>query len=187
MSLKHTLLGFLSYGPMTGYDLKKQMDRSTQAFWHAHLGQIYPALKKMAQDDLVEISVVPQEGKPDKKYYLITDAGRAELATWLRQPLDTLSKKKDPVLLQLFFSGALPKATILEQLERQLDIHRAQLAVYETETKAHIEESAAQIGSTRESVMWDLIRQFGVEYGKTYIRWLEHAIEVVRTEIGDRS
>ncbi len=187
MSLKHTLLGLLSYGPMTGYDLKKQMDRSTQAFWHAHLGQIYPALKKMAQEGLVEISVVPQEGKPDKKYYLITGAGRTELETWLRQPLDTPPKKKEPALLQLFFSGALPKALILEQLERQLTIHRAQLAVYQTETKTHIEEIVTQTGLTRESVMWDLVRQFGVEHSKTYIRWLERAIEAVQTEIEDHS
>ncbi|HHJ06773.1 MAG TPA: hypothetical protein ENK24_04665, partial [Anaerolineae bacterium] len=42
-----------------------------------------------------------------------------------------------------------------------------------------------QTGLTRESVMWDLVRQFGVEHSKTYIRWLERAIEIVQAEIED--
>ena len=69
MSLKHTLLGFLNYAPMTGYDLKKHIDNSTQFFWHAKLGQIYPTLKRLDEDGLTESEIMPQEGKPDKKFY----------------------------------------------------------------------------------------------------------------------
>lgn len=185
MSLKHTLLGFLSYGPQTGYDLKKQMDQSTQSFWHAHLGQIYPALKKLAQDGMVEITVAPQNGKPDKKYYLITDAGRAELDAWLREPLDALLPTKEPVLLKLFFSGALDRKTTLAQLERQLKARRMQLRIYQEETAPYIQEIVAQTGLTRESVMWEQVRLFGEEHSRMYIRWLEQAIEVVNERMSE--
>jgi len=183
MSLKYTLLGFLSYGPQTGYDLKKHIDNSTQFFWHARLSQIYPALKKLAEEGLVEATVIPQEGKPDKKIYFVTASGRAMLMDWLAEPIDELSPTKDPTLLKLFFSGALDKETVLAQLHRQLALHRAQLAHYQQETAAYVEQVIAETGLTREGVMWELARQFGEEYERAYIRWLEQAIEVVEQKL----
>ena len=183
MSLKYTLLGFLSYGPQTGYDLKKHMDNSTQFFWHARLSQIYPALKKLAEEGLAEATVIPQEGKPDKKIYFITEAGRATLMDWLAEPLGKLSSTKDPVLLKLFFSGVLDKETVLAQLRRQLALHRAQLTLYQQETAAYLEQIIAETGLAREGVMWELARQFGEEYERAYIRWLEEAIEVVEQKL----
>jgi PadR family transcriptional regulator AphA len=183
MSLKYTLLGFLSYGPQTGYDLKKHIDNSTQFFWHARLSQIYPALKKLAEEGLVEATVVPQEGKPDKKIYCITEAGRATLMDWLAEPVDKLSPTKDPALLKLFFSGALDKATVLAQIHRQLALHRAQLALYQQDTAAYLEQIIAETGLTREGVLWELARQFGEEYERTYVRWLEQAIVAVEQNL----
>ena len=183
MSLKYTLLGFLSYGPQTGYDLKKHMDNSTQFFWHATLSQIYPTLKKLAQEGLAEATVIPQEGKPDKKIYLITEAGRTMLMDWLAEPIDKLSPTKDPALLKLFFSGLLDKETVLAQLRRQLALHRSQLAHYQQETVAYIEQIIAETGLTREGVMWELARQFGEEYERAYIHWLEKAIEAVEQNL----
>lgn len=183
MSLKYTLLGFLSYGPQTGYDLKKHMDNSTQFFWYAGLSQIYPTLKKLAEEGLVEATVIPQEGKPDKKIYLITEAGRATLMDWLAEPIDALSPTKDPALLKLFFSGALDKEAVLAQLRRQLALHRTQLAYYQHETAAYVEQVIAETGFTREGVMWELARQFGEEYERTWIRWLEQAIEAVEHKL----
>ena len=109
MSLKYTLLGFLNYGAMTGYDIKTHMDNSTQFFWHAKLSQIYPALKRMEEDAWVESTIMPQEGKPDKKYYEITDKGRAALMDWLDEFPSELVPHKQPELLKIFFAGAMEK------------------------------------------------------------------------------
>lgn len=51
MSLKHALLGFLNYGPHTGYELKKVFDISVAHFWNAELSQIYPSLKALDLKD----------------------------------------------------------------------------------------------------------------------------------------
>lgn len=183
MSLKYTLLAFLNYGPMTGYELKKHMDNSTQFFWYAALSQIYPALKAMENEGLVESEVEPQEGRPDKKIYAIAKAGRTALLDWLTEPMDELLPMKRPALLKLFFSGVLDKETILDHLRRQLDLHRAQLARYEQETAAYIERTIAETGLIREGALWELVRQFGEEHECTYIRWLEQAIETVEQKL----
>ncbi len=183
MSLKHTLLGFLNLGKMTGYDVKKHMDQSTQFFWHAGLNQIYPTLKALERDGLITSEVEPQHGKPDKKLYTITEAGRAAFMAWLAEPMTTLPPSKNTVLLKLFFSGSLDKEKILRQLHIQLDLHRARLAQYETGTKPYIDQIATDKGLAREGIMWELVRQLGTDYEHTYVRWLEQALETVERDL----
>ena len=48
------LLGLLSIGPMSGYDLRQLIPWSIGQFWNESYGQIYPALKQMTADGLVE-------------------------------------------------------------------------------------------------------------------------------------
>jgi PadR family transcriptional regulator, regulatory protein AphA len=183
MSLKHTLLGFLNYGPQTGYDLKKHMDNSTQFFWHARLSQIYPALKQMEKDGWVESTITPQEGKPDKKYYLITDEGRTALTGWLNEFPGEISPDKRPELLRIFFAGALEKEDILTHLRHQLALRRVQLQKYQTEAEAYIVDIVAQTGLEREGVLWELTRQFGEDYERMYIAWLEQAIQTTEDKL----
>lgn len=183
MSLKHTLLGFLNLGSMTGYELKKYLDASTQFFWYAGLSQIYPTLKSLEEDGFVTSEIEQQDGKPDKKKYTITAAGRAGLLAWLATPEKTLPPSKNVVLLKLFFSGFLEKDVILRHLHLQLQLHRARLAHYETQTKSYVSDRVSETGRAREGVMWELVQQLGEENERMYVGWLEQAIETVEREL----
>ncbi len=183
MSLPHTILGFLSLEPMTGYDLKKLMDNSTQFFWHAQLSQIYPTLKQLERQGLVQAETMPQVGKPDKKIFTITKAGRAALAAWLSEPLDQTPPTKSPVLLKLFFLGALDKADILAQMRCQLEAQRARLKRYQLETSRYIRQARRSAGFTQQAVLWELIRQYGALQTQTSIQWLEQALRVVEKKL----
>jgi PadR family transcriptional regulator AphA len=183
MSLKYAVLGFLNYGPHTGYDLKKHFDNSIRFFWHAELSQIYPALRELAQQGLVELDTIPQEGKPDKKIYWITDEGREALANWLETPLTGLPSIKDAALLKVFFSGSLDKELLISDLHHQLALHRGQLAHYRQETSAYINKIIADTGLVRDAILWELTRRCGEEYELSYIHWLEEAITTVEQEL----
>jgi PadR family transcriptional regulator AphA len=50
-----SLLGVLSLRPMSGYEIRQFMERSTSNFWSESFGQIYPALKRMLAEGLVEV------------------------------------------------------------------------------------------------------------------------------------
>ncbi len=52
MSLGFGILGFLNYGPMSGYDLVKAFESSLQFFWHAQSSHIYLELKKTGKEGL---------------------------------------------------------------------------------------------------------------------------------------
>ena len=57
------VLGLLASGPRSGYDIKTTVDRSTRFFWAASYGQIYPELRRLENDGLVEGEDVPS-GRP---------------------------------------------------------------------------------------------------------------------------
>jgi DNA-binding PadR family transcriptional regulator len=104
MALDALILGLLDLKPMTGYDLKKTFDGTVAHFWSADQSQIYRTLARLEQDGLVEVRVIPQSGKPDRREHRLTEQGRATLADWLRSPLPD-DKPREPFLARLFFVG----------------------------------------------------------------------------------
>ena len=84
MALYHTLLGLLAKKPMTGYQMKQTFSSSILFFWNAHISQIYKELNKMEQKGWVESEIEPQSGKPDRKVYSLTSAGKDEFLQWLQ-------------------------------------------------------------------------------------------------------
>jgi PadR family transcriptional regulator, regulatory protein AphA len=183
MSLANTILGFLNLGSMTGYDLKKYIDNSTQFFWHAELSQIYPALKQLEARGLVSAEVIPQDGKPDKKVYSITAAGRTVLVSWLSEPLDETSAVKSPMLLKMFFLESLEKTEVLAQIRCQLEAQRARLKRLQQETRLKIDGSARKSELATQGVLWELLRQYGELQTRTSIEWLENALKVVEEKL----
>jgi PadR family transcriptional regulator AphA len=179
MSLPHMLLGILSWRPLTGYELKKFMDNSTQFFWHAELSQIYPALKQLEGQGLITAEAFPQENKPDKKIYATTQAGRHVLIAWLNEPLDEIPPIKNPALLKLFFSGILSKEEILSQLRFQLEAHRARLKRIQQEVAAGLQEAVQASSQAQMGLLWELVRQYGELQEQMTIEWLKRAITIV--------
>ena len=86
MDVKTVCLGMLTEGPASGYDLKKEFESTFSHFFSAGYGSIYPALSWLAEQGYVRCEEIPQEGKPDRKVYEITDAGHAFLLEALRNP-----------------------------------------------------------------------------------------------------
>jgi PadR family transcriptional regulator, regulatory protein AphA len=128
MSLRHAVLGFLSLRPLTGYDLKKYFDASVRHFWTADQAQIYRALSQMADEGLLEVHVVAQDGRPDRKEHHITPAGLAELDEWLCAPLEP-QVTREPFLVKVFFAGRLSPSDTASMLDARIAAARRQLDV----------------------------------------------------------
>jgi PadR family transcriptional regulator, regulatory protein AphA len=185
--LKYALLGFLHDNAMTGYELEQIMSRSTSNFWYAKLSQIYMTLKKLEEEALVESHVEPQEDRPDRRVYTITDAGRADLRAWLADPVIEIDTHKHTLLLKLFFSAQLDKEAILTQLRIQRNLHHKQMVVYRDETKAHIEhmvEIHPQVAD--DALFWEATRRFGELYEEMYTRWLDETISNIEKHFSQK-
>jgi DNA-binding PadR family transcriptional regulator len=116
MSLRHALLGLLAEEPASGYELTRKFERVLQRYaWHAHNSQIYPELNQLRDAGLAD---VVGHGPRGRRTYAITDAGRAELRRWMRNPPDTFQVRNEFVL-RLFLLPALEPheaRTVLHQI-----------------------------------------------------------------------
>ncbi|MDG3086951.1 PadR family transcriptional regulator [Vibrio hannami] len=122
MSLPHVILTVLSTRDATGYDITKEFSYSIGYFWKASHQQVYRELNKMAQNNLVTCELQPQDGKPDRKVYSITENGRTALGEWFAQPTaqqtirDEFAAKlmacdiEDPAIFKEQLSGLIEEA-----------------------------------------------------------------------------
>jgi DNA-binding PadR family transcriptional regulator len=125
-TLRSIILGLLGAHPMSGYDIKRAFDRSLATYWNAGNSQIYTTLKALAARGLVTSELIYQEGRPNRRVYRLTEAGRAELDRWLHEPVPPRFTK-DEFLTRLFFCGQTDDATALRHLEEHLASLRDQL------------------------------------------------------------
>ncbi|MEV0792619.1 PadR family transcriptional regulator [Kribbella sp. NPDC050459] len=82
MSLRHALLALLTAEPMTGYELVKYFDGSVAYVWNAPHSQIYPELRRMESEGLLEVAEVPRGQRATKRVYAVKEEGLEELRRW---------------------------------------------------------------------------------------------------------
>ncbi len=180
MSLDHAILGFLNYNPYSGYDLKKIFDTSVQHFWTADQTQIYRTLARLTEKGFVSMEKVPQENRPDRKVYQITEAGHAELVAWLSGP-PPMGPPRSAPLIQVFFAGELSDEQILAKFEGFADTMRTILARYDQVTD-QIVPFQEEIPSPREHFFWLLTLDNGIRNMRANLEWAENAIEHIKNK-----
>ena len=126
---RYAVLGFLSWEPASGYDIRRAIAESVGNFWSESYGQIYPALRELEREGLARRRVEHTPGKPARHVYTITDAGRRELERWLEQPADPHVYRVE-VLIKLFFGGQVPIEASLAHVARYRAEHERLLAGY---------------------------------------------------------
>jgi PadR family transcriptional regulator, regulatory protein AphA len=99
------ILGAVSTGPRSGYEIKQLVDKSTRFFWAASYGQIYPELRRLEELGLLSGSSEPRGGRR-RRVYRVTAEGRRALAEWLASD-EFVYEVRDEGLLRLFFADAL--------------------------------------------------------------------------------
>jgi PadR family transcriptional regulator AphA len=123
VSLEYAVLGWLSTGPGSGYDLVRQLGQGLNWFWSAPHSQIYPCLKGLEARGLITSRSEVVGTKLEKRVYEITDAGRTAVRTWTEQP-PTYPPNRDVERLKLIFGDHGNIAAI----RRHLETHRAHFA-----------------------------------------------------------
>ncbi len=179
--LKYILLGFLNYQPMTGYDLKRLVDGSTAHFWHAYHSQIYTTLRKMEQDGLVTSVIDDSDEKLERRIYDITELGKSKFKQWLGKSLTELPPTKDALLVRLFFSGSRDRASVLDELRFQRQLHQQQLEIYQQIEPEKSSDNSDRIDFEREAKFWRMTLDLGLAYEQMYLDWLDETIAKIES------
>ncbi|MGW0192228.1 PadR family transcriptional regulator [Nonomuraea sp. NPDC003201] len=170
MSLRHAVLGLLSEGPASGYDLMKMFDISLSNVWPATQSQLYAELGKLADAGLVDVSA---EGPRGRKEYAVTEAGLAELRHWITKVEPTRVLRSDMLLRVFFLAQVAP-----EQARGYLR-HQAE------RVRKHVEhlEGLREFLENREdnlSAYGRISLEYGLRLGKAQQEWAEWAEGQIR-------
>ena len=113
---------------MSGYQITKFINTTTNFSNPINFGSIYPVLKNLRSENLVRVTPVVRNGRL-VKIYEITDEGRKRFASWLEEPLKSDVVKSD-LGNRLFFSRLfLSPEQIAAMIQQYIDKTNQEIAV----------------------------------------------------------
>ena len=166
MSVRQSLLAILDQGPCYGYQLRGEFDRRTGSTWPVNVGQVYNTLDRLERDGLVEKADIDAEGQ---NYYQITDAGSAEVASWLGSPVLRTAATRDELAIKLAIAVTLPGVDIGHVIQVQ---RTATLRTLQELTKT---KNATDDPESAEALAWLLVVDSLIFQAEAEVRWLDHS------------
>jgi DNA-binding PadR family transcriptional regulator len=178
MALEHVILVALEERPGTGYELRYRFGRSFGFFWDATHQQIYKVLGRMVDAGWVTYADVAQQGKPDKKVYRVSEAGRAELARWLAEPVDRPADR-DALAVKVRGAsyGELP--VVVAEVARHRALHAERLDVYQAVEKRDFPDPGALSGRALHQY---LVLRGGIRHEQSRIDWCDEVLDALRRD-----
>ncbi len=176
MSNRHVVLGLLESGPLHGYDLLARFQQELSGVWAMDTGQLYRVLAQLEREGLVDMKRVPQERRPDRKVYSLTEAGRAELDAWRRAPVPARRRLSDELLVKLALTPPGYERELLAAIAGQ----RRAYELYLAELEATVEQAGPYL-----TLPQRLSCEAGIRHTRTDLEWLDYCERAIRHDLGD--
>lgn len=174
-SSAQALLGLLTIEPMSGYDLGQMVRASIGHIWRESYGQIYPNLKRLAANGLVDYKAEKHKGRPDRRIFSITRKGREHLAKWLSVPPQPEIPRNE-MLLKLFFGAQVPTSILIANVERMAEEHRALLQKFKRTEHEEIDKNPQY----PDAPFWKMAAHYGQIEMEAHLRWAEETLGQLR-------
>ena len=175
MSLKFGILGLLSTQPLHGYDVKARFEEMLGGSWEVNIGQVYTTLQRLERDGLVESA--EERGDRGKLPYRLTEAGRAALETWLREPESEPQQLREDIYVKLLLGTRLANGVLPSLLARQRHVYLQRL-----KDLAELEKRARTRG--RDDLV--LLYKGAILHTEADLKWVDACAEETNTEGGRR-
>ena len=170
MSIKYVVLGYLSWRPMTGYDIKKMIADSETLPWSANNNQIYKSLVALHNADWVIKTIENQDGAPNRHVYSITPAGQQALKDWVLTLPET-PDIKNAFFHQLMWADGVATAELDQLFEAYLNAVGEKLFFI----RVQADERKNMPGRTkREMLLWDQMHSNWIAHYELELKWIRH-------------
>lgn len=175
----YAILGALSHGPKSGYDISCFFEQNRMFFWSESYGQIYPTLKRLLDDGLVDVEVEERDQGPERKVYSITQAGNEHLQEWLDD--DSLkSSVRDEFLLKLHFATAEAKPTIIERLQSLEESLSAELELLHdqgSDAESDGQQGQKEVIDEAQALYRQLTLDWAQQFHQAKLDWCQSALK----------
>ncbi|MBL7500068.1 PadR family transcriptional regulator [Frankia sp. CNm7] len=159
MSVPLTLLGLLEREPSHGYDLKRDYDAFFSRGKPLPYGQVYGTLGRLARDGKIIAGESEPGDGPERKRYVITEAGVTEFESWLDEPV-----APEPNLQTVLFTKIVLALMLGRDAQRYLDAQRA----------AHLRRMRELTDLRRAGPLVDtLLADHGLFHLEADLRWID--------------
>jgi DNA-binding PadR family transcriptional regulator len=170
VALTHAILVSLCEQSGSGYELARRFGRSIGYFWRATHQQIYRTLRVMEDDGWVHVTPVVQQGRPDKKVYTVSDAGRAELARWIA---DSRDRRIRDIAVKLRGAEHGDRAALREQIIALRGERAALLDTYRGYQKHQFADPSGLSGTELHQY---LVLRGGIRAEEGSVDWLDEVL-----------
>jgi PadR family transcriptional regulator, regulatory protein AphA len=167
------VLGLLSFGERSGYELKKAAERGVGYVWTAAKSHVYAVLPRLVEGGYATARRVTQERRPDKQVYKITPKGQRVFKDWLEAPIEEHGARS-PFLLKVFFGDLMSKEALVAHIERR----RAEVV----RTLQEYREIEGRIRDDPRSYYGYMTLRWGLAQARAFIRWADQMLR----ELQDR-
>ena len=160
------MLGALSTGPMTGYEVRATITETLGHFWHESFGQIYPALEALERAGHVRRT---GRGAGSRRVAEITPSGRARLRELLAEPVSG-PPPRNGTLLRLFFGSELPPGvarSLVEDVARRADEALDGFATVRAEVSGDV---------SREQAFRTMTLSYGEHVARAQLAWARECL-----------
>ena len=113
------ILGLLMEKSRTGYEIKEVFETIFSHFYGGSYGMIYPTLKKLQNQGLVEKEVIFQDGKPNKNVFTITENGKIQFYNYLGTSISPESRESE-FLVRMYLGEHVKKEVLISWIEDEI-------------------------------------------------------------------
>jgi PadR family transcriptional regulator AphA len=172
--LRYCLLGLLAQQPMSGYDMKQFLNQLGWLIGSPSCGSLYPALRALLRDGLATVDTTQSKGKPLRKVYTLTGAGKQSLRHWLGLPATSFTLKD--FAMRLLLADHLAPVQVIDHLrQRRLDVASHQ---------ERIQRSVETVNRTGSSGR-HLALNYALALARAELIWLDSALSGLGRESVD--
>ena len=171
----YAVLGMLTRGEMSGYDLGKAIEGSIGFFWTPAKSQIYSQLRRLQEAGYATERMVEQTDRPDKRLYAITPDGLRAFREWLERTPVELEPIRSPFLLKIFFGHLMEPASVIAHVRE----YRRQMEGL-LEEFLEIERGIPTEGDVYPYTVLTL--KYGISYARAGIGWCDQTLEQLEEE-----
>jgi DNA-binding PadR family transcriptional regulator len=172
MALEHAILVSLLEQPGSGYELARRFDRSIGRFWTATHQQIYRVLRRMEADGWVAGQEIAQDGRPDKKVWSGTAAGRRVLVDWLHEPVEPETVRHE-LAVKIRAAAFDDPSALVPEVERHRAEHAALLERYLVGERRDFPDPAALDDQQH---LQHVVLRGGIAYERMILAWLDDVL-----------
>lgn len=173
--MENIILGLLLLKSMTAYEISSFTNKNLALICSGSAGSVQIALKKLLKNQHITVNEFV-EGSINKKFYTITDAGKAEFSQWVTSPMRA-SKVKNMELSKLFFLGFADEQSRISAIEDYInqlqEIKDVLLSIKELTSNANISKLMELPISNAEDVAayQSATLDFGIDSASFEIEW----------------